>query len=65
MIDIHYSDSGGTNDMNFSFVSHMSIPTPEDRKASPFLQAPKLAFSADASKFAIAMYSGKVSVWDI
>ena len=27
-IDIHYSDSGGTNNMNFSFVTCRSIPIP-------------------------------------
>ena len=56
IIDIHYADSGGTNNTNFSFVTRMSIPTP---------RAPELAFSTDGSKFAIAMSSGRVSVWDI
>ena len=28
MIDIHHSDSGGTNNMNFSSITHMSIPIP-------------------------------------
>jgi len=27
-IDSHYSDSSDTNNMNFSFVSHVSIPIP-------------------------------------
>ena len=51
--------------MKFSFVSQMSIPTLKDTDSSPFLRAAKLAFSADSSKFAIAMNNGKVSVWDI
>ena len=64
MIDTHYLDSGGTNSMNFSFVSHMSIPRlPEDLSFN--LQTPVLPFSADSSKFAIGMSHGRVSVWDI
>ena len=63
MIDIHYSDSGGTNNMNmnFSFVTRMSIPIAK----RPSLQAPELAFCADGTKFAMAIGSGRVSVWDI
>ena len=62
-IDIHYSDSGGTNNINFSFVTRMSIPLP---LRSPLdRQNPALAFSSDGSKFAMAMACGKVSVWDI
>ena len=61
---MHYLDSGGTNSMNFSFVSHMSIPRlPEDLSFN--LQTPVLTFSADSSKFAIGMSHGRVSVWDI
>ncbi|EDR00725.1 uncharacterized protein LACBIDRAFT_313184 [Laccaria bicolor S238N-H82] len=62
-IDIHYSDSGGTN---FSFVTRISVPIskipkhPADR-----LQDPRVVFSANGSKFAIAMNGGRVSVWDI
>ena len=64
-IDIHYSDSGGTNNVNFSFVSRMSIPVPRVSEALPIdLQASVLAFSADGSKFAMAMSPGGVSVWD-
>ena len=63
-IDIHYSDSGGTNNMNFSFITRMSIPVPRVRKKFP-IYAPELAFSADGSKFAMAMADGRVSVWDI
>ena len=63
-IDIHYSDSGGTNNMNFSFITRMSIPVPRVRKKFP-IYAPELAFSADGSKFAVAMACGGVSVWDI
>ena len=62
-IDIHYSDSGGTNNINFSFVTRMSIPIAD---TSPFThQMPVLAFSFDGSKFAMATGSGSVSVWDI
>ena len=65
-IDIHYSDSGGTNDTNFSFVTRMSIAIPRIPEHSDIdLQEPELAFSADGSKFAIAMNRGKVSVWDV
>ena len=68
MIDIHYSDSGGSNNMNFSFVTRMSIPIPRGAKTSSLLPpAPPIpAFSADGSKFAVTVmaYSG-VSVWDI
>ena len=56
-IDIHYLNSGGTN---FSFVTRLSI-TP----ARPLYDPPKIAFSADGSKFAIAMTDGRVSVWNI
>ena len=64
-IDIHYLDSGGTNNMNFSFVTRMSIPIPRVPGTSPTLQAPELAFSANGSKFAMAMGCSRVSVWDI
>ena len=55
-IDIHYLDSGGTT---FSFVTCISSPAPRG------LLGPELAFSADGSKFAMAMSEGGVSVWDI
>jgi hypothetical protein len=62
-IDIHYSDSGGTS---FSFVTHMSIPIPGDPETVTIHPpTPMLAFSADVSKFAMAMGRGGVSVWDI
>ena len=62
-IDIHYSDSGGTN---FSFVTRMSIPIPWVPEDVEFdLQVPLLVFSADGSKLAIATNVGRVSVWDI
>jgi hypothetical protein len=51
--------------MNFSFVSRMSIPIPTASGTSPIFQVPVLAFSADGSKFAMAMARGRVSVWDI
>ena len=58
IIDIYYLDSGRTN---FSPVSRLSMPgVPEPHLYTP----PELAFSADGSKFAIAM-DRRVSVWDI
>ena len=57
-IDIHYLDSDGTN---FSPVTRLSIPIPEP----PLIIPPELAFSADGSKFVMAMGYGGVSVWDI
>ena len=62
-IDIHYSDSGGTNNMNFSFVTRMSIPIRWFR-GDATLWKPLLTFSADGSKFAMATDRGGVSVWD-
>ena len=59
-INIHYLDPGRTN---FSLVTSLSMPAPEEISDDE----PELAFSADGSKFAIATtYSGNgVSVWDI
>ena len=56
-IDIHYLDSGGTT---FSFVTCVSFP------GHLFLD-PQLAFSADGSKFAVAVSrrSARVAVWNI
>ena len=62
-IDIHYSDSGGTNNINFSFVTRMSIPIPDIFPLDH--QMPVLAFSSDGSTFAMAMGGGTVSLWDI
>ena len=56
-VDIHYLDPSGAN---FSFITHVSIPIAERPLDAP----PEIAFSADGSKFAIAMDRG-VSVWDI
>ena len=56
-IGIHYLDSGGTN---FSFITRMSPSFPSDP-----IFAPELAFSADGSKFAMAISCGRVFVWDI
>ena len=61
-IDVHYLDSGGTT---FSFITCMSFPAPTQLR---YLRSePELAFSADGSKFAMAMSEGGpgVSVWDI
>jgi hypothetical protein len=65
IVDIHYLDSGGTNSMRFSFLSRMSIPIPWAQETFPLPRTPPdLAFSADGSKFAMAMVCGRVSVWD-
>ena len=50
---------------NFSFVTRMSFPIAGFPDASIIFQVPKLAFSADGSKFAMSMSCGTVSVWDI
>ena len=65
MIDIHYLDSGGIHNMNFSFITCMSIPIPGLPEGASIFRKPLLAFSADGSKFAMAMSRGGVSVWDI
>ncbi|EDR04825.1 uncharacterized protein LACBIDRAFT_304117 [Laccaria bicolor S238N-H82] len=54
-IDIHYLDPVGTN---FSFVTRLSIPVAETE------YSPQFAFSADGSKFVMAMARGGVFVWD-
>ena len=65
-IDIHYLDSSDPNNMNFSFVTRMSIPISDVQQVSPFdPHEPMIAFSADGSKFAVAMSLSRVSVWDI
>ena len=63
MIDLHYLDSGGTT---FSFVTCISFPAPTTQEGHLVFE-PELAFSADGSKFAMAMSQGGpgVSVWDI
>ena len=43
----------------------MSIAIPNVPKKIPIVRVPALAFSADGSKFAIAMARSRVSVWDI
>ena len=62
-IDIHYLDSGGTT---FSFVTCISFPAPTARERNLVFD-PELAFSANGSKFAMAIRHGSlgVSVWDI
>ena len=64
-IDIHYLTAGHTDKMNFSFITRISIPVPLVPGTTPISQSPALAFSADGSKFAIAMDHSRVSVWDI
>ena len=51
--------------MNFSFITRMSIPMPGLPEGASIFRKPLLAFSADGSKFAMAMSRGGVSVWDI
>jgi hypothetical protein len=58
-IDIYYSDSGVTNNTNFSFVTRTSIP------CRMGLKEPELAFSGNGSKFAMGMSSGRVYAGDI
>ena len=58
-IDIHYLDPGGTN---FSFVTCISTP---HLGRLPHVNPPAHAFSANGSKFAMAMACGGVSVLDI
>ena len=57
-IDIHYLDSGGTN---FCPITRLSISVPDP----PLDKPPEVAFSADGSKFAVAIACGGVYVWDI
>ena len=64
MFDIHYSDSGRTNNINFSFVTRMSVPIPESQGVWVW-RGPFFAFSADGSKFAMAWGRGGGFVWDI
>ena len=64
MLDIHYSDSGRTNNMNFSFVTRMSVPIPESPGPWTY-RGPFFAFSADGSKFAMVWGRGGGFVWDI
>lgn len=64
MIDIHYSDSGGTNHVDFSFITRISLPIARVPKVL-FQESPLLAFFADVSKFAIAIGRRRVSVWDV
>ena len=58
---------GDTNNMDFSFITQVSIPNPKrtDRKEEGLLRAPLVVFSADGTKFAAGTTDGVVSVWDI
>ncbi|KIJ95325.1 hypothetical protein K443DRAFT_683104 [Laccaria amethystina LaAM-08-1] len=66
-IDVFYSGTGDTDNMDFSFVTYVSIPNPKgtNRKGERLLGAPLLAFSADGTKFAAGTADGVVSVWDV
>ena len=65
-IDIFYSGTGDKDNMDFSFLSQVSIPNRSgaDRKGAR-AGAPLLAFSADGTKFAAGTVDGVVSVWDV
>jgi WD40 repeat protein len=66
-IGIFYSDSGDPNNMNFFFVTNVSVPKPANVDRPP-LMGPIvvfLEFSADGSKFATATSDGMLSVWDV
>ena len=58
---------GDIDNMDFSFVTRVSIPNPKgtNRKVERLLGAPLLAFSADGTKFAAGTADGVVSVWDV
>jgi WD40 repeat protein len=65
-IDVFYSGTGDTDNMDFSFVTHVSIPNPKgtnrkDERHGP----PRIAFSADGAKFAALTSDGVVWVWDV
>ena len=67
-IDIFYSsDTGDANNMDFSFVTNVSVPksasADRQRLGAPLIVS--LAFSTDGSKFATAKSEGVVSVWDV
>ena len=65
-IDIFYSGTGDTNNMDFSFVTRVSIPNPKgtNRKERLF-DPPTLVFSAEGTKFAAGTADGVVSVWEV
>ncbi|EDR04753.1 uncharacterized protein LACBIDRAFT_330365 [Laccaria bicolor S238N-H82] len=65
-IDIFYSGTGDTDNLDFSLISQVSIPNPNgaDRKGGR-ARAPLLAFSADVTKFAVGTDDGVLSVWDV
>ena len=64
-IDVFYSGSSNTDNMDFSFVTHVSIPNPNGTNRDRKKLAPSLAFSADGTKFAAGTDDGVVSVWDV
>lgn len=66
-IDIFYSGTGDTNNMDFSFVTRVSIPNPKgtNRKEGRPFGPPSLVFSADGTKFAAGTTDGIVSVWEV
>ena len=66
-IDIFYSDSRDTNNMDFSFVTNVLIPNPANAARQPPIGPLVLflEFSADGSKFATATSDGVLSVWDV
>jgi WD40 repeat protein len=65
-MDVFYSGTGDTDNMDFSFVTHVSIPNPKgtNRKGERH-GAPLLVFSGDGAKFAAVTGDGVVWVWDV
>lgn len=66
-INILYSDTGDANNMDFSFVTSVSIPKLANADRQPPMRPLVLflEFSADGSKFATATSDGVLSVWDV
>jgi WD40 repeat protein len=65
-INVFYSGTGDTDNMDFSYVTHFSIPNPKGtNRRRDWHRSPLLAFSADGAKFASVTGDGVVLVWDV
>ena len=65
-IDVFYSGIVDTDNLDFSFVTHVSIPNANGTNRNKVeLKTPSLAFSVDGTRFATGTNDGVVSVWDI
>ena len=65
-IDVFYSGTGDTDNLEFSFLSQVSIPNPNGTNHEGVrARVPLLAFFADGTKFAAGTDDGVVSVWDV